>query len=105
MEAKKATTLRRVRVMKSLMWIKRVARGEKKKEKREAMRLRGTMKKPTHGMNRRLVKNPTGANRLKWRATKGAGPKMATPVTRRESMIYFKIFPFQEVFGRRETPF
>jgi hypothetical protein len=65
MEAKKATPLRRMSVIKSLICINRVARGRKKKEKKEAMRLRGTMRKPTHGMKRRLVKNPMRENRLK----------------------------------------
>jgi hypothetical protein len=84
------------------MSIKRVAKGRKKKEKMEAVRLKGTIKKPTQGMMKRLVRNPMGAKRLKWKATQGAVPKMATPVTRRESLIYFEIFFFQEVFRRKE---
>ena len=104
MEAKKANTLIRIRVIKPLMLIRKVANGMKKKEKMEAVRLKGTIRKPTQGMMNRLVKNPMGAKRLKWSATKGAVPKMATPVTRRESMIYFKIFFFHEVFRRREIP-
>jgi hypothetical protein len=87
------------------MLIKKLAKGVKKKEKMEAVRLKGTIRKPTQGMMNRLVKNPMGAKRLKWRATKGAVPKMATPVTRSESMIYFEIFFFQEAFGKREIPF
>jgi hypothetical protein len=102
MEAKKANTLIRIRVMKPFKLIRKVAKGVRKKEKTEAMRLKGTMIKPTQGMIMRLVKNPIGEKRLKWRATKGAVPKMATPVTRRESMIYFKIFFFQEVLRRRK---
>jgi hypothetical protein len=47
MEAKNATILRRIKVRMSLMWIKRVAKGYKKKERIEAKRLRGTMRKPT----------------------------------------------------------
>ena len=86
-EAMKANILRRIRVMKLLMLTRNVARGVKKKEKMEAVRLRGTMKKPTQGTMNRFVTNPTGAKRLKCRATKGAVPTMATPVTRRESMI------------------
>ena len=94
----------RIRAIKPLMLIKKVAKGVKKKEKMEAVRLKGTMRKPTHGMMKRLVKNPMGEKRLKWSATKGAVPKMATPVTRRESMIYLKIFFFHEVFRRMEIP-
>ena len=90
--------------MKPLMLIRKVAKGVEKKEKMEAVRLKGTMRKPTQGMMKRLVKNPMGEKRLKWRATKGAVPKIATPVTRRESMIYFKMFFFQGVFRRREIP-
>ena len=101
-EAKKATTLRRMRAIQLLIWINRIAKGEKKKEKSEAMRLRGTIIKPTQGMKKRLVKNPMRENRLKWRATKGAVPKIATPVTRKESKIYFRIFFFQEMFGRKK---
>ena len=100
----KANTLRRIRVIKPLMLIRKVAKGVKTKEEMEAVRLKGTMRKPTHGMMKRLVINPIGEKRLKWRATKGAVPKMATPVTRRESMKYFKIFFFQEIFGRRSIP-
>jgi hypothetical protein len=48
------------------------------------MRLRGTMRKPTQGMKKRFVTNPIGEIRLKWSMTKGAVPKMATLVTRRE---------------------
>ena len=103
-EAKKASTLSRIRAIKPLMLIKKVAKGVKKKEKMEAVRLKGTMRKPTQGIIKRLVKNPIGEKRLKWSATKGAVPKMATPVTRRESMIYLKIFFFHEVFRRREIP-
>jgi hypothetical protein len=88
--------------MKPLMLIRRAAKGVKKKEKIEAVRLNGTIRKPTQGMIKRLVKNPMGAKRLKWRATKGAVPTMATPVTRRESRIYLEKFLFQEVFRRRE---
>jgi len=103
-EAKKANTLRRIRVMKPLMLIRRAAKGVKKKEKIEAVRLNGTIRKPTQGMIKRFVKNPIGAKRLKWRATKGAVPIMATPVTRRGNRIYFEIFFFQEVLRRREIP-
>ena len=103
-EAKKANTLRRTRVTKPLMLIRKVAKGVKKKEKMEAVRLSGTIRKPTQGMIKRLVKNPIGAKRLKWRATKGAVPIMATPVTRRGSRIYFEIFFFQEVLRRKEIP-
>jgi hypothetical protein len=88
--------------MKPLRSIKRVAKGRKKKEKMEAVRLKGTIRKPTQGMMKMLVIKPMGAKRLKWRATKGAVPKMATPVTRRESVIYFEIFFVQEVLRRRE---
>ncbi len=88
--------------MKPFILIRSVAKGTKKKEKMEAARLRGTIRKPTHGIMKRLVINPTGAKRLKWSATKGAVPKMATPVTRRGSVKYFNIFFFQEVFRRRE---
>jgi hypothetical protein len=101
-EAKKANTLRRIDVMNPFISIKRVAKGRKKKEKMEAVRLKGTIRKPTQGMMKRLVINPTGAKRLKWRAAKGAVPKMATPVTRRESLIYLEIFFIQEVFRRSE---
>jgi hypothetical protein len=55
-------------------------------------------------MNKRLVKKPMAENRLKWRATKGAVPQMATPVTSRESRIYLKIIFFQEVFVKRKRP-
>jgi hypothetical protein len=88
--------------MNPFILIRKVAKGMKKKEKMEAVRLKGTIKKPTHGMIKRLVMNPMGAKRLKWRATKGAVPKMATPVARRESLVYFEIFFFQEVSRRRE---
>ena len=91
-------------MIKPLMSIRKVAKGVKKKEKMEAVRLKGTMRKPTQGMMRRLVKNPIGEKRLKWRATKGAVPKIATPVTRRESRIYFNTFSFHEVLGRRKIP-
>ena len=84
MEAANAKTLRRIRVMKPLMLSKGVAKGEKKKEKMEATRLKGTMRNPTQGMTKRLVTNPMGEILLKWRATKGPVPRMATPVTRRE---------------------
>src|SRR4030042_4750280 len=100
-EARKANTLRSIRVMKLFILIRKVAKGMKKKEKIEAVRLNGTIRKPTQGMMKRLVINPTGAKRLKWRATKGKVPKMATPVTRRESLIYFRIFFFQEACRRR----
>src|SRR5512139_4040801 len=104
MEAKKVSTLSRIRVIKPLMLIRKLAKGAKKKERMEARRLSGTMRKPTQGMIKRLVKNPIGEKRLKWRATRGTVPKIATPVTRRESMIYFKRFFFHEVFRRREIP-
>jgi hypothetical protein len=91
-------------VMKPLMLIRKAANGVKKKEKMEAVRLKGTIRKPTQGMIKRLVRNPMGAKRLKWRATKGAVPMMATPVTRRESRTYLEIFFFQEVLRRREIP-
>jgi hypothetical protein len=90
--------------MKPFMLSKRVAKGEKKKEKMEATRLKGTMRNPTQGMTKRLVTNPMGEILLKWRATKGAVPRMATPVTRREIFTYFQIFCFHEVFGDREIP-
>jgi hypothetical protein len=56
----------------------------------EAKRPRGTMRKPTQGIKKRLVRNPTGEIRLKWSATKGAVPSMATAVARRESFVYFR---------------
>jgi hypothetical protein len=69
--------------------ISRVAKGWKKKEKMEAIRLRGTMRKPTQGMAKRLVRSPMREIRLKWSATKGAVPSIATPV----ETIEFRIFP------------
>ena len=80
--------MRRIRVRNSLMWIRSEARGLKQKEKTEALSARGTIRKPTQGMMKRLVTNPTGEIRLKWRATKGAVPRMATAVTRREILAY-----------------
>jgi hypothetical protein len=85
MEARNAKTLRRIKVMKLLMLSKRVAKGEKKKEKIEATRLKGTMRNPTQGMTKRLVTSPMGEILLKWKATKGEVPRMATPVARRET--------------------
>ncbi len=105
MDARKASTLSRRRVMNPLIWIRKEAIGVKKNEKTEAARLRGTIRNPTHGMMKRLVKNPMGEKRLKWKATNGAVPKMATPVTRRGRVTYFKRFFFQEVSRRREIPF
>jgi hypothetical protein len=90
----------RMRAIQLSIWINKVAKGEKKKEKSAAMRLRGVIIKPTQGIKKRLVKKPMGENRLKWSATKGAVPKIATPVTRKESRLYFRIFPLQEIFGR-----
>jgi len=104
MEAKNAKTLRRIKVMKSLILSKKVAKGEKKKEKIEATRLKGTMRNPTHGMTKRLVTNPMGEIRLKWSATKGAVPRVATAVTRREIFIYFQIFFFHVAFEGRDSP-
>ena len=57
--------MRRIRVMKLLMLIKKVAVGERKKERIEAARLKGTMMNPTQGMAKRLDTNPTGEMRLK----------------------------------------
>ena len=65
--------------------IKEVAKGYQMKERREATRARGTMRNPTQGMTKRLVSSPIGEIRLKWRVTKGVVPRMATPLTRRES--------------------
>lgn len=60
--------------------------------------LRGTMRKPTQGMAKRLVTNPMGEIRLKWSATKGAVPNVATAETRKENLIYFQMVCLQEVF-------
>ena len=64
-ELKKANTLRSIRVRKLLTLIRNVARGVKKKEKMEAERLKGTIRKPTQGTMKRFVKKPMGAKRLK----------------------------------------
>ena len=52
-------------VTKLLTLIRNVARGVKKKEKIEAERLKGTIRKPTQGTMKRFVKKPMGAKRLK----------------------------------------
>ena len=65
MEARNAKTLRRIKIIKPLMLSKRLAKGEKKNEKIEAIRLKGTMRNPTQGMTKRLVTNPMGETLLK----------------------------------------